>query len=111
MDRLSQYRQIIKGILDEYAAIPFSYGEIEQRVFIDREEKNFFLFNVGWQNKKRIHGCVVHLEIIGDKVWIQQDGIEDGITNDLLNAGVPKNKIVLAFHPPSVRPYTEFAVS
>ena len=35
----------------------------------------------------------------------------DGITNDFLRAGIPKDKIVLAFHPPDVRPYTEFAVS
>lgn len=111
MDKLTQYRQIIKATLNEYAAIPFSYGEIQQRVFIDKEENNFFLFNVGWHNKKRIHGCVVHIEIINEKIWIQQDGIEDGITNDLLTAGIPKDKIVLAFHPPSVRPYTEFAVS
>ena len=111
MDNLTQYRQIIKDTLNGYAAIPFSYGEIDQQVFIDREENNFFLFNVGWHNKKRVHGCVVHLEIIDDKIWIQQDGIEDGIANDFLAAGIPKDKIVLAFHPPSIRPYTEFAVS
>jgi XisI protein len=111
MDKLTRYRQIIKDTLNECAAIPFSYGEIEQRVFIDREENNFFLFNIGWHNKKRIHGCVVHIEIINDKIWIQQDGIEDGIANDFLKAGIPQDEIVLAFHPPSVRPYTEFAVS
>ncbi len=111
MDKFTQYRQAIKDILNEYAAIPFSYGEIEQKVFIDHAENNFLLLNVGWQNKKRIHGCVVHIEIINNKIWIQQDGIEDGITNDLLRAGIPKDEIVLAFHPPSVRSYTEFAVS
>jgi hypothetical protein len=111
MDKLAEYRQIIKNILNEYAAIPFSYGEIDQQVFVDQEENNFFLFNIGWQNKKRIHGCVVHIAIINDKIWIQQDGIEDGIANDLLAAGIPKDKIVLAFHPPNVRPYTEFAIS
>ena len=111
MDNLERYRQIIKDTLNEYAAIPFSYGEIKQRVFIDKEENNFFLFNVGWHNRKRIHGCVVHIEIINDKIWIQRDGIEDGITNDFLRAGIPKDKIVLAFYPPDVRPYTEFAVS
>lgn len=110
MDRLTYFRQTIANILNEYASIPFSYGEIQQRVFIDKEENNFFLFNVGWDNAKRIHGCVVHVEIINDKIWIQRDGIEDGITNDLLAAGISKNQIVLAFHPPSVRSHTEFAV-
>ena len=111
MDNLTQYRQIIEDTLNGYAAIPFSYGEIDQRVFIDQAKNNFFLFNVGWHNKKRVHGCVVHIEIIDDKVWIQQDGIEDGIANDFLAAGIPKDKIVLAFYPPSIRTYTEFAVS
>ncbi len=111
MDNLERYRQIIKDTLNEYAVIPFSYGEIKQQVFIDKEENNFFLFNVGWHNRKRIHGCVVHIEIINDKIWIQRDGIEDGITYDFLKAGIPKDKIVLAFHPPDIRPHTEFAVS
>jgi len=30
--------------------------------------------------------------------------------NDLIAAGIPKDKIVLGFHSPDVRPYTEFAV-
>jgi hypothetical protein len=111
MDKLTQYRQIIKDTLHEYAAIPFSYGEIKQEIFIDKEENNFLLFNVGWHNKKRIHGCVVHIQIINNKIWIQQDGIEDGIANDFLKAGIPKSDIVLAFHPPDIRKLTEFAVS
>lgn len=111
MDKLTQYRQIIKDILHEYASIPFKYGEIKQQVFIDKEENNFFLFNLGWHNKKRIHGCVVHIEIINSKIWIQQDGIEDGIANDFLRAGIPKSDIVLAFHPPDIRKFTDFAVS
>ena len=65
----------------------------------------------GWNGNLRIHGCVVDVEIINDKIWIQRDGIEDGITDDLVAAGVPKDKIVLAFHPPEVRPYTGYAVS
>ncbi|HBE18585.1 MAG TPA: hypothetical protein DEG17_19330 [Cyanobacteria bacterium UBA11149] len=41
-----------------------------------------------------------------DKIWIHYDGIEDGITNELVAAGVPKERIVLAFHPPQVREHT-----
>lgn len=32
-----------------------------------------------------------------------------GQRNELVDAGVPKERIVLAFKPPYVRPYTEFA--
>ncbi|MGK7885916.1 MAG: element excision factor XisI family protein [Crocosphaera sp.] len=33
----------------------------------------------------------------------------DGVANDLVTAGIPKNDIVLAFHPPKLRQYTDFA--
>lgn len=44
------------------------------------------------------------------KLWIQHDGTEDGIANRLVELGVPKSDIVLAFHPPYKRPYTDFAI-
>ena len=111
MDNLNKYRDIITQVLTEYASIPYACGELERKLIVDSDRNNFLLLTVGWQNKTRVHGCLVHLEIIDDKIWIQRDGIEDGIANDFLAAGIPKDKIVLAFHPPSVRPYTEFAVS
>ena len=46
-----------------------------------------------------------------NKIWIQRDGTEDGIANDLVSAGIPKDQIVLGFHPLEIRPYTEYAVS
>ncbi len=60
----------------------------------------------GWESGRRLHDCIVHLEIIRDKIWIHEDGLEDGIGSDLLRAGIPKNKIVLGFHPPEVRSFT-----
>ena len=66
---------------------------------------------IGWENDVKVHGCLVHLEIIDKKIWIHRDGLEDGIASDLVRAGIPKSDIVLAFHPPDVRKFTEFAVS
>jgi hypothetical protein len=36
---------------------------------------------------------------------------EVGIANELIEAGVPKEDIVLAFHHPEERKYTEFAAA
>ncbi len=65
---------------------------------------------LGWEGEKRVHGCIIHIEIIDEKIWIQRDGTEYGIANELVAAGIPKLQIVLAFHPQDVRQYTEFAV-
>ena len=36
--------------------------------------------------------------------------MEDGIAEELINAGIPKSDIVLGFHEPEIRQYTGFAV-
>lgn len=53
---------------------------------------------------------MLHVNIKDEKIWIQHDGTERGITNDLLELGVPKHDIVLAFQSPARRKYTDFAV-
>jgi XisI protein len=111
MDRLKFYQDTVEKILKDHAAISYSHGDIQQYVIIDADRTHFLLFNEGWDRKKRVHGCVTHVQIIGDKIWIHYDGIEDGITVELVAAGVPKDHIVLAFHPPEVRQYTGYAIA
>ncbi|NEP33849.1 element excision factor XisI family protein, partial [Moorena sp. SIO3B2] len=38
-------------------------------------------------------------------------GTEDGIAGELLEAGIPKERIVLGFKSPGVRKHTGFAVA
>ena len=111
MDKLENYRQTIKRVLVEYAAIPYKYGNIASELVISQDQNRFILITQGWENDTRIHGCVVHLDIINNKIWIQRDGTEDGIATDLEAAGIPKSDIVLAFHPQHLRKYTEYAVN
>ena len=77
----------------------------------DTERDHDQVMNVGWENKRRIYGCVVHLDIKHGKIWIQHDGTKIGIADELLKIGVPKKGIVLAFHPPYRRQFTGFAVN
>ena len=109
MDSLNYYR-IIKEILEEYAKLPYAHGNLQRKLVIAEDHQNYLLLTVGDVNGKRVHACIVHLEVVGDKVWIHEDGLEDGIADDLLRAGIPPEKIVLGFHPPEVRPHTGFAV-
>lgn len=111
MDKLENYRQIIEKVLIEYAAIPYKYGNIASELIISKDENRFLLITQGWEHNTRVHGCVLHLDIIDDKIWVQRDGTEDGIVTDLETAGIPKSDMVLAFHPQHLRKYTEYAVS
>ena len=111
MDTLESYRQITLKILSEYAAIPYAYGDIKSEVVFDSTNNRYLLVNVGWDGERRVHGCIVHIDIINGKIWIQRDGTEEGIAADLERAGIPKEHIVLGFRPPEVRPYTGYAVA
>jgi len=111
MDTLDTYRRIIENVLKEYTRIPYAYGEMQSKTIFDRESDNYMLVTLGWDGVKRIHGCLVHLEIINGKVWIQRDDTEYGVAYELEKAGIPKDHIVLGFHTPDVRQYTEYAVA
>ena len=52
----------------------------------------------------------VHVELRGDKVWLQCDNTDLVVAEDLVAAGIPKGSIVLGFREPEVRQYTEYAV-
>ncbi|MFO5437454.1 MAG: element excision factor XisI family protein, partial [Dolichospermum sp.] len=53
----------------------------------------------------------VHIRIKNDKIYIEEDWTQEGIATELLREGVPKEDIVLAFHDPETRKFTEFAVA
>ena len=65
---------------------------------------------VGWDGARRVHGSVIHFDIIDGKFWIQYDGTDRPVVDELEEAGVPKDDIVLAFQPPERRPHTGYAV-
>jgi hypothetical protein len=110
MDTVDSYRQIIERILTEYAEVPYAYGDIQIQTIFDRKGDHYLLVDVGWDDG-RVHGCLVHVDLIDGKFWIQRDGTEHGITRELEAAGVPKEHIVLAFRPSEIRKHTEYAVA
>lgn len=111
MDTVTRYRQLVQHILEGYSSFKPSYGDVEVEVVVDTTHDHYQVLSVGWNKLERIHGTLIHIDIRDGKIWIQHDGTEEGIANLLVEQGVPKNDIVLAFHPPYKRPYTDFAAS
>ena len=110
MDTVARYRQIVERLLTEYANIPYALGEIQRQVVFDHENDRYLLMSVGWDDR-RVHGCVMHLDIIDGKVWIQCNNTDRDIALELVHAGIPREHIVLGMHPPELRQHTEYAVA
>ena len=111
MEKLERYRTYIKQLLSDYASLSPSDGEAETELIFDTERDHYQVVNTGSKNRQPMYGCVLHLDIKGEKIWIHHDGAEIDIASQLVNLGVPKSDIVLAFHEPLVRQYTGFAVN
>lgn len=110
MDKLERYRDIITRLIRTYAGYRLSNEKIESEAIIDREHDHYEVMNVGWNGQQRIHGSVIHIDLRGGKIWIQHDGTNRPVAEELLEAGVPREDIVLAFHPEELRHLTGFAV-
>jgi hypothetical protein len=111
MDKLENYRHIIQGIVEHHAKYAPSHGQIEVAPFIDREHDNYGLIDVGWSRTGRVHSIIFHLRIETGKIWVEWDGIESSVAQELIDAGIPTEDIVLGFQRPKRRAITEFAVA
>jgi hypothetical protein len=107
---IDQWRETLEKILQYYADIPYRYGEVSTYVLVSRDLNHYMLMQEGWEKTRRIHGTIVHAEIRSGKIWMHYDGIEDSVTEELVAAGIPKDRIVLAFHPPHIREHTGYAI-
>lgn len=105
------YSNLIKHILLQYTKFKPVYGDITTTVSFDDEHGNYTLLQAGWDGDDYLHGAIVHVQLINGKIWIQYDGTEEGIATELLEAGVPKEHIVLGFRHPSERQYTGLAIN
>ncbi|BCM91144.1 hypothetical protein IAD21_03008 [Abditibacteriota bacterium] len=101
---------LCRQIIEKYALEPAPEG-VELRPLIDEVHGEYSLFMVGWQGARRIHGPMIHLEVRGDKIWVQSDGTPEGVVDELLEAGVEEKQLVLAWQHPFKRQFTPYAVS
>ncbi len=110
MDTLNQYRGIVRDVLKRYTDIEYANADVDNELLFDESRDRYAVVSVGWTDEpRRSHGCLLHLDIIDGKIWIQRDGTEDGVALELEEAGVPKKDIVLAWHPPELRHHTGYA--
>lgn len=109
MADIEKYEKAIEKILYEYSQFKSNYEEFEIQNVVDNKNNHYEINVLGWNGHKRIYSRLLHIDIKNDKIWIQQDGTKHGVADDLVEMGIPKEDIVLAFHPPYKRKDTGFA--
>lgn len=105
MEKIDQHKSIVKQVVEEiYAMIPDD-EQIETQLIEDETRGHYILAAVGWLNDTyRELNTFIHLDVKPDgKVWIQHDGTDQKIALMLIEKGIDKSDIVLAFHAPHRR--------
>lgn len=108
MEKLN-YSEVVQSILQHHVTNRLN-SQTEVHLIFDTERDRYQVLHLGWQELNRVFGCIIYVEIREGKIWIERDGTETGVANELVEAGVPKQDIVLAFKAPYKRKFTEFAV-
>ena len=107
MDKLTQYRQLIKDLLLEYTKYKSS---LETQAIFDEKGDHYQIVTLGWEKRKYVHDCLIHLDLKSDKIWIQWNTAEQDIAEELVKLGVPKKDIVIGFYPPDLRKLTGYSI-
>ena len=111
MDRNAHYRALIRQLLQEMAANSPTSPSLQTELVFDEERGHYHYGEVGWEDDRRIDSVLVHIDLIGDTIWIQRNWTETRVAEELVRAGVPRGHIVLGFKHPTMRPDTDYAVA
>ncbi len=111
MDKIQEYRQIIRQILNEQAH-PYNHSDnVDTEIICDVENDHYQLAYIGWHDQQRVFSLVLHFDIKDGKVWVQYNGTETAIAQVLKEKGVSASDIVLGFHSPFKRQFSGYAVT
>lgn len=113
MDKLIRYRSLLKQFLQERADLMNNHpiDGIDTLCLFDEARDEYLIYNVGWQHRNRVRYVTLLARLHNGKIWIEEDGTEEDLATLLVEAGVPKEDIVLAFVAPELRPFSQYAAA
>jgi hypothetical protein len=113
MGDLKKYREIAKEVLTRYTEGSYINGDIEDVVVFDEVKDRYLVMSMGWRQHPpgRVHDCIVQVDIIDGKLWVQGDNTDVGLAGELEEAGVPRSDIVLGFRTPEQRRLTDYTAA
>jgi len=113
MDKMTKYRELIKKILTEHVDISRRQPipGVEKLLIADDENGHYVWLDLGWRQGERVNSPIIQARIKDGKIWIEENWTDIDIADQLMEAGVPRQDIVLALHAPEMRQYTEFAAA
>ena len=94
MDKVKNYKELVLAVIEDIAAFSPSTEEVETQMIIDEKRGHYLLYAVGWENKNWIYGSFVHIDVKENgRVWLQHDGTDLRVAEELIKKGIPKEAV------------------
>ncbi|MFZ9738790.1 MAG: XisI protein [Prochlorotrichaceae cyanobacterium] len=108
---MDSLKKAILKVLQSYLEFLGEDPDTQLELIIDEKNHHYLLIEIGWQGHRRVYGTLIHLDIIDHKIWIQQDGTEEGVASEIVAQGIDPQQIVLGFKSLERRQITDFAIA
>ncbi len=100
---INQERKIIRETLEMLLKHQPSYGNAKYEPVFDSEHDRYQILLTGWTDLKRSFSIVAQIDIRDGLIWLQQDNTDMILADYLIEAGIPRERIVLGFQAPYKR--------
>ena len=97
MDSTTQLSDVVKEVINRYAQLKPSHGDIRLDTVFDDDQGHYALMQVGWDRERRVRGNLIYITLQDNRVIVEYDGMECGIIEDLTASGVASEQIILAY--------------
>ena len=94
-----KYREILQSIVNRHAKFQPANGNIQIHAVCDAENGDYMVVDSGWNEKgRRIYDVVIHFRLQGGKVSVERDNTDAEVVRELIEDGIAKDDITLAYN-------------
>jgi len=113
MDKASRYEAMILEIITRIVGVKYSNEpELRNELIADTKNHRYQVNMMGWDKEgNRVHRCLIHIDIIDGKIWVQENWTEIDPGRELVYKGVPPSDIVVGFLTPKMRELSDYAIA
>ncbi len=94
MDKSLKYADILTKVLRQESSIQPRLQNLKISSVCDRESGHFLIIMTGWQKESWVDTILFHAHLVNDKIIIEDDNFEEGLTNILIQEGIDYRDII-----------------
>jgi len=103
METLATWRQAIRTVLTLPPTAAYPMPDLREDLLEDATHNRFLVVRTGWYNGQNFYSVIQDVELRDNYVWIHRNNTEHDVVEELIEAGVAADKIVLATVAPEQR--------